>query len=270
MLEEWRASHDGKRPLPYLWQLPWQRAGASLLRRSEWTPELLCKLAHLTIHPSDPEYDDVIDTKDMTSIFEDVLSAEVVKQFTVQLYPPGEANSQYFWFHLISDSDCANECVPQFFPSETHPHRGDGRTMEAHLQELVAHALPLAAAALTRLVKVAVAQVEDYYFGEGNGWEDDDEHGYEVVGEFIDAWARQSGFLERDDLEEITEMLGSLPAWLKQLLAQKSLGWFEEIAKSGKADAARRLDVVMQICSALRREHVWAGWEERQQGEPIQ
>ena len=142
--------------------------------------------------------------------------------------------------------------------------------MEAHLQELVAHALPLGAAALTRLVKVAVAEVEDYYLDEGNGWEDDDEHGYEVVAQFVDEWARQSGLLERDDLEEIIETLASLPEWLKKLLARKSLGWFEEIAKSGKADAARRLDVVMQICSALRREHVWAGWEERQQGEPIQ
>ena len=131
-------------------------------------------------------------------------------------------------------------------------------------------ALPLGAAAFTRLVKVAVAQVEDYYLDEGNGWEDDDEHGYEVVAQFVDEWARQSGFLERDDLEEIIETLASLPEWLKKLLARKSLGWFEEIAKSGKADAARRLDVVMQICSALRREHVWAGWEERQQGEPIQ
>jgi hypothetical protein len=149
--------------------------------------------------------------------------------------------------------------------------------MEAHLQELVAHALPLGAAALTRLVKVAVAEVEDYYFWDdddhsqyGRGYEDDDRHGYEVVGELVDVWARQSGLLERDDLEEIIEMLGSLPAWLKKLLAAKSLGWFEEIAKSGKADAARRLDVVMQICSALRREHVWAGWKERQQGAPIQ
>ena len=278
ILEEARASDDGNRPLPYLWQLPWQRAGASLLRRGEWTPELLCKLGHLTIHPSDPEYDDVCDTKGMASIYEEIISAEVMKEFMVQFRPPSEVDSQYFWFHLLSDSDCANECVPQFFPSETHPDgRGPGHTMEAHLQELVAHALPLGAAALTCLVKIAVAEVEDYYFWDdddhsqyGRGYEDDDRHGYEVVGEFVDEWARQSGLLERDDLEEITEMLGSLPAWLKKLLAQKSLGWFEEIAKSGKADAARRLDVVIQICSALRREHVWAGWEERQQGEPIQ
>ena len=39
----------------------------------------------------------------------------------VQLRPPGEVDSQYFWFHQISDSDCVNEAVPQFFPSETHP-----------------------------------------------------------------------------------------------------------------------------------------------------
>ena len=55
-------------------------------------------------------------------------------------------------------------------------------------------------------MKVAVAEVEDYYLDDGNGWEDDDEHGYEVVAQFVDEWARQSGFfLERDDLEEISE-----------------------------------------------------------------
>lgn len=134
--------------------------------------------------------------------------------------------------------------------------------MEAHLQELVAHAVPLGVGALTRLVNVAVAEVEDYYWDDdddgghdGVGHDDEDRHGYDVVAQFIDEWARQSGFLERDDLVEIIEMLGSLPEWLKKLLARKSLGWFEEIAASGNAaDAARRLDVVMRICSALRRE----------------
>merc|ERR1712224_764851 len=130
-------------------------------------------------------------------------------------------------------------------------HIGAGRTMEAHLQDLVSHALPLCAAALTRLVKIAVAEVEDYYYLDdrddtqyGDGHYDEDRHGYEVMAEFVDQWARQSGFfLERNDLEEIIEMLGWLPEWLKNILARKSLGWFEEIAASGKADAARHLDV---------------------------
>jgi hypothetical protein len=264
-------------PEMYILQDVWLHPGTSLLRRGEWTPDLLRQLAEIHIGDSSGYADEVIYTKDLIRIFEDAMSVEVIKEFTVQLYPPGETESQYFWFHQISDSDCVNETGPRFHPSETHPHRGRGRTMEAHLQELVAHALPLGAAALTRLVKVAVAEVEDYYYFDeddddqyGDGHYDEDRHGYEVMAEFVDQWARQSSFLERDNLEEIIEMLGSLPEWLKKLLARKSLGWFEEIAKSGKADAARRLDVVMQICSALRREHVWAGWEERQQGEPIQ
>ena len=197
----------------------------------------------------------------------------------VQFHPPSEVDSQYFWFHLLSDSDCANECVPQFFPSETHPDgRGPGHTMEAHLQELVAHALPLGAAALTRLVKVAVAEVEDYYLDDddddqyGDGHDDEDRHGYEVVAQFVDEWARQSGFfLERDDLEEIIEMLGSLPEWLKKLLARKSLGWFEEIAKSGngrRRSAPRRRHADLQ--RAPPRTCMEPRWEERQQGEPIQ
>ena len=88
-------------------------------------------------------------------------------------------------------------------------------------------------------VKVAVAEVEDYYYLDdddddqyGDGHYDEDRHGYEVMAEFVDQWARQSGFLERDNLEEIIEMLGSLPEWLKKLLARKSLGWFEEIAEA--------------------------------------
>ena len=242
-----------------------RHAGASLLRRGEWTPALLRQLAEMLIGDySDYDYHSAVgllSTKDMINVFEDVVSAEVIKEFMVQLHPPGEADTQYFWFHQISDSDCVNETGPRFHPSETHPHRGPGRTMEAHLQELVAHALPLGAAALTRLVKVAVAEVEDYYYLDdddddqyGDGHYDEDRHGYEVMAEFVDQWARQSGFLERDDLEEIIEMLDWLPEWLKKLLARKSLGWFEEIATSGKADAAWRLDVVMRICSALRRE----------------
>ena len=259
---------SGQQP-PYIFQsvvgtTAARHAGASLLRRGEWTPELLRQLAKMLMGDSSDYCIELLYTKDMIISYEDVISAEVVKEFMVQLHPPGEADSQYFWFHQISDSDCVNETGPRFHPSETHPHRGRGRTMEAHLQELVAHALPLGAAALTRLVKVAVAEVEDYYYVDdddddqyGDGHYDEDRHGYEVLAQFVDQWARQSGFfLERDDLEEIIEMLDWLPEWLKNLLARKSLGWFEEIATSGNAaDAARRLDVVMRICSALRRGH---------------
>jgi hypothetical protein len=254
-----------EQPYYCILQNAWLHAGASLLRRGEWTPELLRQLAEMHIGNPSGYADEVIFTKDLIRIFEERISGEVIKEFMVQLHPPGEADSQYFWFHQISDSDCVDATIPQFYPSETHPsetHPHRGRTMEAHLQELVAHAVPLGVGALTRLVNVAVAEVEDYYWDDdddgghdGVGHDDEDRHGYDVVAQFIDEWARQSGFLERDDLEEIIEMLGSLPEWLKKLLARKSLGWFEEIAASGNAaDAARRLDVVMRICSALRRE----------------
>ena len=67
---------------------------------------------------------------------------------------------------------------------------------------------------------------------------------YDVVAQFIDEWARQSSFLERDDLAEIIEMLGSPPEWLKKLRPKIARLVRGNRRVGNAADAARRLDVV--------------------------